>query len=172
LSKLGHQAIQRGDKEGGVKLLREALRRDPSNARATALLNSNTSVKPTSTKGIVIIAQDEEDPFAELGDLGEDLGGDEDPFGGDVGGDDPFADDLGGDDVAPAEDLGGEVEPSTDLADDFGGEELEPTPAEPAVVTPVPSEPASVPDELVGGSVVEAPPVPALDWQHQLVNRC
>ena len=170
LSKLGHQAIQRGDRDGGLKLLNEALRRDPSNARALALLKSNTAVKATSTKGIVIIAQEEDDdPFGELGDdsdpFGDDLGGSDD-FGGDddLGGDlgDPFGDDSGdaGEDLgegaepvpAPADDLGGDLDLGGEVEPTDSGLEPAPSPLEPAPADPTPV----VPSELEVGSPVES----------------
>ena len=134
LSKLGKQALTRGDVNGGIELLREALRRDPGNAEAKALLNSNTAVRATSTKGIV--AQVEEDPFGDLGgdeDPFGDLGGDEDPFG-DAGGDDPF----GGDDTTDDNPL--EIEDEEPV--------LEPAETDPVPAEVLPEEPTEVPEDL------------------------
>ena len=82
LSRLGKQALSRGDTEGGVGLLREALRRDPGNLEAKTLLKSTTSVRAVSTtKGIakpapqILLAQaDDDDPFADILEADDDFG--------------------------------------------------------------------------------------------------
>ena len=146
LSKLGKQALVRGDQPGGINLLREALRRDPGNAEAKALLKSNTAVRATSTKGIALQFEDDgSDPFADPDDAADPFGGDDvgDVFGGD-------------DDPAPAE------EPALEPTDVEPVEEPIPAPvAEPAEVEPTPAEvlpenPTEVPADLVA----EPAPVP------------
>ena len=156
LGKLGKQALARGDIEGGVELLREALRRDPGNSKARVLLESNTSVRQTSTKGIV--AQLEEDPFGDLG------GDDADPFGGDDAGADPFGDagddPFGGDeDMADDNPLLIEDEEETPVLEPA---EVEPTPAEvlPETPTEVPADLTLTPDEVPAPTADESATAP------------